>query len=574
MRLPCRHSWIAALVVVLAATTAFLPVLQAEFVNWDDDKNFLGNPDYRGLGADRLAWMFTTNHYGGYQPLSWVSLGLDYELWGMDPKGYHLTNLIVHALNALLVFAVLHELLRAVDAGPRRRCWAAAAGAILFAVHPLRVESVAWITERRGLLAALFALASILFYLRAHRPERVRPALALLAGSFLLFVASLLSKGIFLTLPLVLVILDVHPLRRVRAGDRPVRRLAGLMLEKLPWILAAAGVGVLARMAQVEGSAVRTFAEHPLGDRCAQAAYAVWFYLAKTAIPTGLCALHPLEQRLDWSNGAFGAALFLTIALSLVLWLRRRRQPSHLAAWLSLLVLLAPVSGLAQSGPQLVAERYSYLPLVPVAALMAGFLLLRPTRTGRSRVLVAATAVLLAVFMVQSIGQSSSWKNSVALWERVVAVHPDCITGLFNLGCALDVRGRADEAATAYRRCLRVAPTHMGALYNLGMLNYRAKRPREALEIWRYAEAFSPATDARLRYSVALASFDLRDDDAVFEWCQRALEADPTYANACSLEAEAHLRLGRRDRAREALRRTLRIDPSNQAARRRLKALE
>src|SRR6059036_3300894 len=230
----------------------FLPTLQNQFVSWDDDKNFLENPHYRGLSWTHLHWMWTT-HLGHYIPLTWMTLGLDYLLWGMNPVGYHLTSLLLHAANAVVFFFVVRRLLAQALSSPSERGYAlavsAGVAALVFAIHPLRVESVAWVTERRDVLSGLFYLLTILIYLRAcEREERGRGWYWL---SVAVFGCALLSKSMVLNLPVVLLILDVYPLRRLGGfvgwWSEPARRI---YVEKIPFVLLAAAASAIAVMAQ------------------------------------------------------------------------------------------------------------------------------------------------------------------------------------------------------------------------------------------------------------------------------------------------------------------------------------
>src|SRR2546425_399213 len=220
--------WLAPVLVALVTFAAFLPALQNQFVSFDDDKNFLDNPHYRGLAWTHLRWMWTT-HLGHYIPLTWMTLGLDYLLWGMNPVGYHLTSLLLHAANAVVFFFVVCRILTLALPAPSERSHALTAGfaALVFAIHPLRVESVAWVTERRDVLSGLFYLSAILIYLRASgRGERGRGWYWL---SVAVFVLALLSKSMVVNLPVVLLILDVYPLRRLGGAvgwwSEPARRV-------------------------------------------------------------------------------------------------------------------------------------------------------------------------------------------------------------------------------------------------------------------------------------------------------------------------------------------------------------
>lgn len=552
------RSWLGPLVILLASAVVYLPLLDAGFVNWDDDQNFLQNEHYRGLAFEQLAWMFTTFHHGGYQPLSWLSLGADYCVWGMDPLGYHLTNLILHAANSLLFYTLVAEILLVLG-GRRPVTWASVAAALLFSVHPLRVESVAWITERRGLLAALFWLATLCSYLKAHRAGSRRRRWLLLALAS--FVCSLLSKGFGLTLPLVLLVLDVWLLCR--------RGPLGLVLEKLPFVLAALLVGALARLAQVEGGAVRSWAEHGLVERAAQAAYGICFYLRKTLVPVDLSPLYPLEEKLDWSEGRFLLSAGLVFALTVLGWRWRRARPGMLAVWISYLIILAPVLGFTQSGPQLVADRYSYLACLPFALLAGGIL-----ASLRERRLLAGLCAVLVLLPLAALcrRQSAVWRSSTALWRQALNVHPESYTARFQLGHALGELERYEQAAVQYELCVERKPSHADAWFNLGMAYYRLGRHGEAVLAWKRRERLRPG-EARTLYCLGLASFALeRDEDAV-AYARSALERAPEWASAFHLMAEAHLRLGETDAAVRAFERVLHLDPGHAEAARRLAEL-
>src|SRR5213078_4351825 len=276
-------SWVAPLLVVLFTLAAFLPTLQNQFVNWDDDKNFSDNPHYRGLGWSHLRWMWTTFHVGHYIPLTWMTLGMDYLLWGMSPFGYHLTSLLLHATNAgVFYFLVLRILTFALS----NRALALSAGfaALVFAIHPLRVESVAWATERRDVLSGLFYLLTILAYLRAcERMDRGRRWYWL---SLALFICALLSKSMVVNLPVVLLILDVYPLRRLGGfmgwWNPAVRRV---YVEKIPFVLLAAAASVIAFKAQFLLQSTASLDQLSVLGRLAISAYGLSFYLWKMLLP-------------------------------------------------------------------------------------------------------------------------------------------------------------------------------------------------------------------------------------------------------------------------------------------------
>src|SRR5437867_4203422 len=339
-----RGFWLVPALIALVTFAAFLPVLQNQFVDWDDQRNFLDNHHYRGLRWTHLRWMWTT-HLGHYIPLTWMTLGLDYLLWGMNPVGYHLTNLLLHAANAVVFFFVVRRLLTRALSSPSERGQALALSAgfasLVFAIHPLRVESVAWATERRDVLSGLFYLLTILSYLRAYeRGARGRRSYWL---SVALFACALLSKSMAVSLPVVLLILEVYPLRRLggslgwsRASARRV------YVEKIPFVLLAAAASAIALMAQLSNRGMVSVAHLSALDRLAVSAYGLTFYLWKTVVPLDLSPLYMLPQTVNpavtpfivsYGGGRAGTAIPLALL---------RRCPGPPAASLAYLGGLLP----------------------------------------------------------------------------------------------------------------------------------------------------------------------------------------------------------------------------------------
>src|SRR5499425_1180584 len=315
--------WLAPAVLVLVTAVAYLPTLANGFVNFDDIQNFISNRAYRGLGWTQLRWMFTTWNLGGLIPLTWITLGFDYVIWGMDPAGYHLTSLVLHLLGSLVFYFVLLRLFRiALEPGERNRTalrLGALVGALLFAVHPLRVESVAWITERRDVLSGLFTFLSVLAYLRAwdaRRGERLERRWYLASLAF--FACALLSKAMAMTLPVVLVLLDVYPLRRLRVfslgGLRALAR--NLLVEKLPFGLLAVACVVVTVLVARGNDAMSSLVRLGLLDRLFIAVHSAACYLWKTIAPVNLSIMYAVPERLDYAAWPFVAAWICVIAIS------------------------------------------------------------------------------------------------------------------------------------------------------------------------------------------------------------------------------------------------------------------
>src|SRR5438093_2849882 len=365
--------WLVPVLIAVVTFAAFLPTLQNQFVNWDDPRNFLENPHYRGLGWTHLRWMWTT-HLGHYIPLTWMTLGLDYLLWGMNPVGYHLTSLLLHAANAVVFFFVVRRLLARALPSPSEHGYALAVSsgvaALVFAIHPLRVESVAWVTERRDVLSGLFYLVAILLYLRAcERGARGRGWYWL---SVAVFGCALLSKSMVVNLPVVLLILDVYPLRRLGGAvgwwSEPARRV---YVEKVRFRLLAAAASAVALMAQLSHNTMVSVVQLSALGRLALSVYGLSFYLWKTVAPVNLSPLYELPPTVNPWAPPFLLSYGLVVAITALVLALRRPLPGLLAAWVAYVVVLLPVLGIFQSGPQIAADRYTYLASLGWAILVS-----------------------------------------------------------------------------------------------------------------------------------------------------------------------------------------------------------
>ncbi len=409
-------SWLVPVLIALVTFAAFLPALHNQFVNWDDDKNFLENPHYRGLGWTQLSWMWTT-HMGHYIPLTWMTLGLDYRLWGMNPFGYHLTSLLLHVANAVVFFFVVRRLLTRALPSPSERghtlAVSAAFAALVFAIHPLRVESVAWATERRDVLSGLFYLSAVLAYLRAcDREERSR---GWYWGAVALFAGALLSKSMAVNLPVVLMILDVYPLRRLGGSigwwSKPARRI---YVEKIPFVLLAAVASAIAVMAQFSIHAALPLAQLSVPGRLAVSAYGLSFYLGKMIVPVNLSPLYELPRTVSPWATPFILSFGLTVAITAIALTLRRRVLGLPAAWLAYLVVLLPVLGIFQSGPQIAADRYTYLAGLGWAILAGAGLL---SSWSRLPFLLIGLVVSIPVGLgTLTWNQVHVWHDSKTLW--------------------------------------------------------------------------------------------------------------------------------------------------------------
>jgi Flp pilus assembly protein TadD len=576
------------IVVGVASIVAFLPALDGRFLTWDDDVNFLANESYRGLGWPQIRWAFTNVRMGHYIPVTWLTFSGSYVLGGMEPWGYHAVNLILHAANAVLFYLIARRLLAAARDGGRqegrgdlRLAWGAAAAALVFALHPLRVESVAWITERRDVLSGFFFLAAVLAYLRGiETGDRIEARWR--ACSLALFAAGLLSKAQVMTLPAVLVLLDLYPLRRgALAWRRLIAEKAGY------WVLALAGAVVALLALRLSGSRITPYAAYGAESRLAMTAYSFWFYPAAWVWPVRLSPMYELPARVELLSTRFllpavGLAL-VTVALVLL----RRRWPGGLAAWAYSALMVLPISGAVHSGFQLAHDRYSYLSGLGFALLAGGALvwLVGAAAGGRVSRPVAAgglavTSLLVAALGIGSWQQSRVWHDSETLWRwsleadprcaicannlavlfidtdnparlgeaerlarQALAVYPTYDSAYTTLGAILARQGKDAEAEAAFRRAMELAPARVPAQANLGVLYARSGRYAEALPLLRGAFSKAPEHPG-LRGHLGLT---LRNEGVVLARAGRLPEAEALLAEAVRVTPEdpdAHRNLG------------------------------
>ena len=476
----------------------FLPSVRNEFVNFDDPLYITGNPHVQaGLTLETVRWAFANMHMGFWQPLTWLSSALDCQLFGLRAGGHHLTSLLLHAASTVVLFLAFRRMTGVI--------WRGAFVALLFALHPLHVETVAWAADRKDVLSGLFWMLTLLMY--AHYVERSKvqgPKFRVFYSfALLLFACALMSKASVLTLPFILFLLDWWPLRRFQLSDlipEPRRKdlpagqrsvLRRLLLEKAPFLLLGFACGILGFYGQKTLGAVQTAAEFPISQRIQNAILSCAHYLAQTAWPVDLAAYYPYPATFR-ALPVFGAALLLVVVSITALWSSRNR-PYIAFGWIWFVVVLAPASGLVQIGSHARADRYTYLPLIGIFVLLAwgGHDLTRHWRRQLPALSVAAAIVVLLCVAVTR-QQLGFWRNSEVLYRRALAVTQANEFAHYNLATTLIEEGQLDEAIPHFEEVIRIEPAFFAAHKNLGAALCMKGRVDEAIPHLEYAATHAP----------------------------------------------------------------------------------
>ncbi len=521
-----RRRLAIALALAAAAVTLYLPVLGHEFVNYDDDHYITDNPALRlGLSRAGIAWAFTATHGANWFPLTWLSWLLDYEVHGLDPEGFHLTNLLLHALSAALLFLVLARMTGA----PGRSAFVAG----VLALHPLHVESVAWAAERKDVLSGLFWVLTMGAYARyVERPSAGRYLMVALCLAL-----GLMAKPMLVTLPLVLLLLDFWPLGRLRSEDGRLdhARVAPLLLEKAPLLALAALSSVVTVLVQRSAGAVQTFERYSLGTRVANALVAYVRYIRKALWPADLAVYYPQpgDALPAWPAVLAGLALAGISFVAVRAW---RRRPYLAVGWFWFLGTMVPVIGLVQVGEQAMADRYAYLPLIGLSIAVAWSVAeaapLRRRPAAGATLAVAALVLLAAT----ASAQVRVWHDSVTLFEHALRLTRENAVAHLNLGAALLNRGQLDEATRHLAEAVRIHPASAEGHGALGEALGRQGRTDEAIEHLRTALRLEPRL-GRTHNSLGKALADRGELDQALVHFREAVALDPA-------NAEAHNNLG------------------------------
>jgi len=539
------------LCLFLAALTiaVFWNVQHHYFLLYDDPSYVILNSHVRsGLSGSGIFWALRTMDMSNWHPLTWLSLMLDYEFFRLNPAGYHWTNLIIHIAGAILLFSVLK--------GMTEDVWKSAFVAALFAVHPLHVESVAWVSERKDVLSAFFWFLTMGAYVRyTERPG---------AGNYLLVIVAfslgLLAKPMLVTLPFVLILLDIWPLRRLpvpftRSNKTLPDGLGGrggawshALRAKLPFFFLALLSSGVTCLAQMSWKAMPSLEALPLETRLANALIAYVQYIVKMFWPTGLAFFYPYVPW--WSPWMVSGAALLLTGLTILMLSYMETRPYLAVGWLWYLGTLVPVIGIIQVGSQAMADRYTYIPLIGLFIMIAWGV---PELTAKWRFkkpfLFVLSAVVLSVLAVCSWQQVQHWKNSVTLFERALSVTAKNYLAHNNLGVALYLEGRMEEAISQYTASLRIKPNFADARINLGVVLAAQGKYDEAIRYYREALRVRP-DDAGTHNNIGVALAAQGKVDAAIAHYTQALRIHPDHEKA---RANLAVALAIREEQRKAI---------------------
>lgn len=522
--------------LAVIALLVFLPSLWNDFVEWDDHINLLENKHYRGLGWTHIRWMFTSALMGHYIPVTWLTFGLDYTLGGMNPFGYHLTNVLVHAASTALFYLVALRLLAKgsrLDGGALQA--AAVMATLFFSVHPLRAESVAWVTERRDVLSVFFFLVTMLFYLKAANGEGSRRRL--LAVSLVAYVLSLLSKSIVMTLPFILLLIDVYPLGRlqVRWGAWRDRAMRAVLMEKLPYLALGVAGGAVSYWAVASQDLLTSSAKYSWFSRIGIATYSVWFYVEKTFLPVALAPMYELPRVVRLTDPQFFWPLLAVVAITVSVLALHRIWPAGLAVWLYYGIVIGPVAGVIHSGHQITNDRYSYLSCLGIALLVGAAVgkLGAASAANQLRPSIVRAAALAAAAWVLALGtltwyQVQTWRDTQTLWLHAVEVDPSCSICQNNVGYFMYKEKLLPQAKERYELALSLRPDRLRVHGNLGLVLHSMGDVDGALRHIQISLDDSPR-DTKNLTSMGYVLLTQRRHAEALPYLARAYAIDPNY---------------------------------------------
>jgi protein O-mannosyl-transferase len=514
---PAKRDFKALLIIflILISFAAYYPVLNNAFHdNWDDNAYITTSQKVRnGLTAGNVVWAFTNISLGFYYPVTWLSHMTDVQLYGLRPKGHYSTNIILHCLNVVLLFLLL-----LISTGSQFRSFIAAA---LFSLHPMNVESVAWLAERKNLLSSLFLLLALISYiLRFRNGEDKKKSIRYNAACYLFFIMGLMSKSSIIMFPVLLLLLDLWPLNRMPANNlmQQMGQLKKLILEKLPFFALSLVSGMLTIAAQKEIQALITLEHIPFPQRIGEVFLGYGFYLEKLFLPFGLCAFYPHHQ------GNFPIlSLFLILAIlsaaTFFFFKQRKSRPALITGWLFFMISLIPVIGIVQVGSQAHADRYVYFPywglfIVLLFGISWDRVIAKKPGIKTLLSLLALTSILSMFALTRT--QIAKWKDDETLFNNIIKISPDTILGYFQLGNIYLAKEEPEKALPLFLKADEVEKDNPDIVCSIGLTYLRLNNLEKALEYLDLAIRLKPDFGTAY-YNKACALINLKKSDEALE---------------------------------------------------------
>jgi len=481
---PGRQKFIICIVLAVVTLAVYRQTYQFDFLKFDDEVYVTENSYIQsGITLDGLRWAFSTLYAEFWHPVTWLSLMFDYQIYGLNAGGYHQTNLILHVLSALLVFLLFNRMTGTL--------WRSAFVAALFALHPLRVESVAWIAERKDVLSVFFGIASLYAY--ALYTESLK--LSRYALCFILFALSLMSKPTMVTLPFVLMLLDVWPLQRwqkaIQARGNSFVVVKGILGEKIPFIILSIIFSILTLWAQQKGHMIVSLENLPFSVRFQNAVMSYVAYLGKMFWPVNLASFYPYEHYFSMPKILAACLMLMIITIAVIYF--RQRWSFLFVGWFWYLGTLIPVIGLVKSADYAMADRFTYVPFIGIAMMLVwGMPLLFPRQDMRKKILFPAGIGVLGIFVMLSWQQCGYWKNSIKLWSHALQATENNAKAHNNLGRALRAEGKIKEAIDHYDHAVRIAPDKAMVYFNRALAYASLGQHQRSIEDFNLAVDLNP----------------------------------------------------------------------------------
>ena len=537
--------WAPAFLIAFITFAIYLPALRNGFVNWDDDLYIYENQKIQTIDVIFFKWIFTAVVAALWHPLTLFSYAVDYAIWGLNPLGYHLTNIFFHTANTFMVFVLVIHLIKCSSHNKLNSFMplfhkerskeyspliAGALIAFLFGIHPLRVESVVWISERKDVLCAFFFLSSIFLYLKYASSFSSKRHL-FYAASLISFILSLLSKPMAVSLPVVLLILDFYPLNRFTNGLKGIKVIKVILIEKLPFFLLSIIISLITIWASNVGAALEGLETLPLLTRFLVAARTSIFYLLKMVLPLNLAPIYPYPIKIDsFAIEYFGSVSLLIIITILCLWLLRKGR-LFMAIWLYYIATLAPVIGIVQVGIQSAADRYTYLPsLGPflLAGLGVAAVFERCSKKTMQVLMVVALFLALSTLGIRTVKQVAIWNDSITLWSHEIKLYPGKVLAAYNnRGKAYGGLGNYHEAIKDYNKVIELNPKYADGYHARGNIYLKLGNYQQAVGDYTFAIQLKTKYYKEAYSNRGIANYNIGDHQQAINDFNNAIMLDP-----------------------------------------------